>query len=82
MASPSAPQNSDYHRGDMDIHEQASTFHIFIGLTKWGSLALTASLSALVIWFCTPMGLIPGLAALVIITVGGIVLLRDKPGAH
>jgi hypothetical protein len=82
MASPSDPQNSDYHRGDMDIHEQATTFHAFIGLTKWGSLALTACLSAMVIWFCTPMGFISGLVALVAITAGGIVLLRDKPGAH
>ncbi|MES2721653.1 MAG: aa3-type cytochrome c oxidase subunit IV, partial [Pseudomonadota bacterium] len=32
---------SEYHRGEMDISEQVATFHLFNGLTKWGSLALT-----------------------------------------
>ena len=45
---------SEYHRGDMDIHEQTSTYHLFVMLTKWGSLALTALLVFLVLAFCTP----------------------------
>jgi hypothetical protein len=77
-----SPSDSDYHRGEMDIQEQASTYQAFMGLTKWGSLALAAGLFALVIWFCTPMGFIPGLVAGLVTTVGGIVLLREKPGAH
>jgi hypothetical protein len=77
-----SPSNSDYHRGEMDIHEQASTYQAFMGLTKWGCLALAAGLFALVIWFCTPMGFVAGLVAGLVTTVGGIVLLREKPGAH
>ena len=53
-----------------------------MGLTKWGSLALVASLVALVVWFCTPAGFLPGFIGAVVVTVGGIVLLREKPGAH
>ena len=68
-----SPSDSDYHRGEMDIHEQAATYQAFMGLTKWGSLALAAGLFALVIWFCTPMGFIPGLVAGLVTTVGGIV---------
>lgn len=42
---------SDYHRGDMDIHEQTATYHLFVLLTKWGSLALAALLVFLVLAF-------------------------------
>ena len=45
---------SEYHRGDMDIHEQTSTYHLFVMLTKWGSLSLAALLVFLVLVFCTP----------------------------
>ena len=77
-----SPESSDYHRGEMDIHEQASTYDAFMALTKWGSLALVASLVALVVWFCTTAGFLPGLISAVVVTVGGIVLLREKPAAH
>ena len=40
MAGPT----SDYHRGEMDISEQVSTFHMIMGITKWGSLGLAAFL--------------------------------------
>jgi hypothetical protein len=40
MANPA----SDYHRGEMDIHEQVSTFHAFIGMSKWFCLALASVL--------------------------------------
>lgn len=82
MATPSADHNHDYQRGAMDIQEQASTYSAFMGLTKWGSLALVASLVALVVWFCTPAGFLPGFIGALVVTVGGIVLLREKPGAH
>ncbi|MGH6909306.1 MAG: aa3-type cytochrome c oxidase subunit IV, partial [Phenylobacterium sp.] len=49
MAGPA----SDYHRGEMDIHEQVSTFNLVMGMTKWGSLILASFLLFIVIWFCT-----------------------------
>lgn len=82
MATPSADHNDHYERGAMDIQEQASTYDAFMALTKWGSLALVVSLVALVIWFCTPAGFMPGFISAVVVTVGGIVLLREKPSAH
>ena len=45
MAGPS----SDYHRGEMDIAEQTKTFHLIMGMTKWGSLVLAAFLLAVVL---------------------------------
>ncbi|RYF94167.1 MAG: aa3-type cytochrome c oxidase subunit IV [Caulobacteraceae bacterium] len=70
----------DYHRGEMDIHEQVSTYHAVMGMTKWGSLALAVAILALVLWFCTPAGFIGGLVPALVLLVVGIVLLRDKKG--
>jgi len=72
---------SEYHRGEMDISEQTATFALFNGMTKWGSVALAALLSLLVLWFCTPAGFIPGAIVAVLIVVLGVTLLRDKPEA-
>ena len=72
---------SEYHRGEMDISEQAATYGVFMLLTKWGSLAIAALLVLLVLWFCTPAGFLSGLVASLAVTVIGILLLRDKPDA-
>lgn len=72
---------SEYHRGDMDISEQVATFHLFNGLTKWGSLVLAALLLLLVLWFCTPAGFMAGAISAVVLTALGIVFLREKPAA-
>jgi hypothetical protein len=71
---------SEYHRGEMDISEQSATYAVFMALTKWGSLATAAALVLLVIWFCTPGGFIPGFISAVVVSVIGVVVLRDKPG--
>ena len=70
---------SDYHRGEMDIQEQASTYDAFMGLTKWGSLSLAVFLLMATMWFCTPAGFLPGFITAIVISVIGVVVLRDKP---
>ncbi len=77
MAGPA----SDYHRGDMNIQEQSSTFDLFMGMTKWGSLGVAALLVLLVLWFCTPAGFMAGFIAAAVLTVAGVVFLREKPAA-
>jgi archaellum biogenesis protein FlaJ (TadC family) len=72
---------SEYHRGEMDISEQTATYKIFMLLTKWGSLAIAALLVLLVLWFCTPAGFLTSLGVTLVMTVIGIVVLRDKPDA-
>jgi uncharacterized membrane protein len=72
---------SEYHRGEMDIQEQESTFAMFNGLTKWGSLALAALMVLLVLWFCTPTGFLGAAAASIILTVIGVVVLKENPDA-
>lgn len=74
---------SEYHRGEMDISEQAATFDAVMGMTKWGSLAIAAALLTLTLWFCTPAGFFGGLIPGVVLTAAGIVFLRDKKdGGH
>ena len=76
MAGPA----SDYHRGEMDISEQTATFALVMGITKWGSLVIASGLLALVIWFCTGAGFLPGAIAGGVALVAGIVLLRGGGG--
>lgn len=78
MAEPA----SDYHRGEMDIHEQTATYHGFLALSKWLSLALAAFLVFAVLLFCTPAGFIGSAVTTVVVTVIGFMLLRSKPAAH
>ncbi|MDP1738388.1 MAG: aa3-type cytochrome c oxidase subunit IV [Caulobacter sp.] len=74
---------SDYHRGDMDITEQAATFHAVMGLTKWGSLAVAVAILVPTLWFCTDAGFFGGAISGAVLTVAGILLLREKKaGGH
>ncbi|MBP7650112.1 MAG: aa3-type cytochrome c oxidase subunit IV [Phenylobacterium sp.] len=72
---------SEYHRGDMDISEQVATFNLFNGLTKWGSLSIAALMVLLVVWFCTPAGFLAGFISAAVLTVLGVLFLREKPDA-
>ena len=78
MAGPS----SDYHRGEMDIAEQTATFHLVMGMTKWGSLILAAFLLFVTLWFCTSAGFMGGAISGIVLAIVGVILLRAKPAAH
>ncbi|RAK64429.1 aa3-type cytochrome c oxidase subunit IV [Phenylobacterium kunshanense] len=77
-----AGDTSDYQRGAMEIAEQTSTYNLVMGMTKWGSLYLSAFLLLLVLWFCVPTaGFFAGLIAAVVMIAAGTVVLRDKKDA-
>jgi hypothetical protein len=69
----------DTHNGDQDITANRSTYTNFVSATKWSSLWLAATLVLLVVWFCTPGGLIPGAISAVVVLVAGYAFLRRKP---
>jgi hypothetical protein len=71
-----AEHGSDHHHGEMDIREQESTFHLFMGLTKWGSLITAALLLFLTLLFCTRTGFPGSFAAAAVVTALGVILLR------
>jgi hypothetical protein len=74
-----AESASDFHHGDMNITEQVRTFHMFNGLTKWGSLVLATLISLLTLWFCTGVGFMGAFVSAAVLFVLGVVFLRDKP---
>ena len=78
MAGPA----SEYHRGEMDIHEQVSTFHLIMGLTKWGSLVLASFLLFIVLWFCTSAGFLGAFISGGVVAFLGILLLRSRSDAE
>jgi hypothetical protein len=68
----------DYHRGEMDIHEQAATYEAFGKMTKWGSLAVAVLVTFFTLLFCTPAGFIASAITAVVMTALGVVFLREK----
>ncbi|OHB27402.1 MAG: cytochrome C oxidase subunit IV [Phenylobacterium sp. RIFCSPHIGHO2_01_FULL_69_31] len=72
---------SDYQRGNMDIAEQTATFHLVMGLTKWGSLYISAGLLFFTLLFCTHTGFVGSAISAVVMVVLGTLLLRDKKDA-
>lgn len=82
MAADHAHDAHDYHRGEMEIHEQSSTFALFINLTKWSSLLLAVSLVFLTLMFCTEAGFLGSLICAAITMAVGVWMFRDKGGAH
>lgn len=77
MAGPA----SDYHRGEMDIQEQVSTYDLIMGYTKWGSLAMAVFLLWATLQFCTDAGFMGSAVSALVLLVAGIAVLRKKP-AH
>jgi hypothetical protein len=64
-----------YHHGDMDVREQRSTYEFFMGLTKWGSLAVAALVLFLTLAFCTPTGVGGAVViSIIVLALGGFAL--------
>ena len=76
-----AGQASDYHHGEMDIHAQQATFHLVMGMTKWGSLAVVTGVLFLTLWFCTAAGFLTAFISAAILAAVGIFALRDRSAA-
>jgi hypothetical protein len=77
MAGPAG----DYHRGEMDVSEQVSTYKAFLTLAKWGSLILAVGILFFALLFAAAVGFLGSAASAVVLLVIGFLLLRSKPGA-
>ena len=74
-----AGHGSDYQRGHMDIAEQAATFNLVMGMTKWGSLVIAAGVLFFVLLFCTATGFVGSAITAVVVLALGVLFLRAKP---
>jgi len=77
-----ADAHSDYVHGSQEISEQVSTFHAFVLLAKWGSLATAVVLLALVLWFGPGGTFIGGFVGPAILAVAGWWFLHERKDAH
>jgi hypothetical protein len=77
-----AKQASTYTRGEMNIQEQAATFELVMGITKWGSLTIGVALLFLVMWLCAGVGFLGSALTAVVATAAGVFFLRDGAEAH
>jgi L-asparagine transporter-like permease len=75
---PYDKDGGEYHRGDMTIDEQKSTYDMFMGLSKWGSLAVIAVVLWSTVAFAVGAGWLTALMVTVVVVAIGIFLLREK----
>lgn len=83
MADSHADHAHDYVSGEMDISAHKQMYSLFVKMVKWGSLGVSALILFLTLWFAVGTGFIAATIATVVLTVAGIVMLRDgKAAAH
>lgn len=68
----------DYHRGEMDIHEQTRTYEGFLVLSKWGSLAIIVGVLFFALIFAAGVPFLGAAATAVVVLALGILALRSK----
>lgn len=83
MATPETETaHGDYQKGTQPIHEQQSTYDLFMGLAKWGSLQLAVVITFFVLWLQPGGSFVFGLVAAVALAVIGYFALKSKPAKH
>ena len=79
---PYDKDGGEWHRGDQIIDEQRATYDVFMGLTKWGGLAVIAVVAWATMTFATEAGFLTGVFVAAVIVVLGVLLLREKKSDH
>ncbi len=70
-----------YVRGSQEIREQESTFDAFVGMAKWGSLIISATLLFLTIWFQPGGSFIAAAISAAVVLAAGYYILKS-PKSH
>lgn len=71
----------DYVRGTMEIGEQSSTYELFLGMAKWGSLAIAVALTFLTLMFMYGGSFLTAAGVSIVLLVAGVFFLRS-PKKH
>lgn len=83
MADPHSPTDHADHdadayvHGTMTIEEQSATYSLFMGMAKWGSLAVAALLLFLVLWFNPAGNFFTAVIGAVVLLVAGFFALKS-----
>jgi hypothetical protein len=72
----------DYQRGTQEISEQRSTYALFMGMAKWGALAVACAVLFLTVSFMYGGSLVAGFIAAIVVAVVGVFVLKSEPAAH
>ncbi|WAC48099.1 aa3-type cytochrome c oxidase subunit IV [Asticcacaulis sp. SL142] len=74
--------HNDYVKGEMDVHAQQNSYDLFVGMTKWGSLATAAFVLFITVMFAVKgAGFIPAVISTGALVVVGWFMLKTKPDA-
>lgn len=71
--------DTEYHHGQMDIHQHELTFRGVMRLTKWACLIIAVSVLFFSMWLAAGTDFFAALIAAVVVLALGIFLLRSKP---
>ncbi|MEN5147016.1 aa3-type cytochrome c oxidase subunit IV [Brevundimonas diminuta] len=78
MADQHEAHAAPHVHGEMIITEQAWTWALFMGLTKWVSLAMAVLILFLTVWFAVGAGFIPAFISGAVLGVAGFFMLKSK----
>ena len=81
MADQHAEATAPHVHGEMNISEQAWTWSLFMGLTKWLSLAMAVLILFLTVWFGVGAGFVPAFISAAVMAVVGFLVLKNKVSA-
>lgn len=78
MADQHDAHAAPYVHGQMDTTEQAWTWALFMGLTKWVSLSMAVLILFLTVWFGVGAGFVPAFISGAVVAVVGFFMLKKK----
>ena len=73
-------QQGEYHRGEMTVADQRSTYTLFNSMVHWCSAGVAALVALLAIWLCAHAGFLLGLIVAVVIM--GVAFFMSRKTAH
>ena len=68
---------ADYHRGQMEVADQRSTYMLFNSLVHWCSTFIAALVAFLVLWLCAHIAFLGALVVAVVIVAVGVFMNRN-----
>ena len=72
MADSAEHLPAEYHRGEMPVQGQRSTYMMFNGMLHWCATGIAAMVAFLVLWLCAHIAFLGALVVAVLIVAVGV----------